>query len=87
MKYAKMFVMAAALTLGSFGAASAGQIKYEAGTPRAVIQQHENYVRSLERAAARQEKASHQVSAKNSPDAGTAVGMGVVIATVLLLAL
>ena len=87
MKYAKIAAMATLLMFGSLTAASASYREYDPTMPRWAVQQHEQYAKSLERAAARDAKrAKAQAASAGATDAATGAAIIGVIATIVLIA-
>jgi len=90
MKQLKVIAMATALMLGSLGAASASDYKYDATMPKTAVAQHEQIVRGLQRQAAI--KAKHdqalkaQASADSNSDTGKAATLLGMIALVVVVA-
>ncbi len=75
MKSAKIVAMAVVLTFGILSYASAGERQYDSSMPRQAIQQHEQYVKGLERAAALEAKrAKAQVVSSEATDAAAVTG-------------
>jgi hypothetical protein len=66
MKHFKVITMATALLLGSLGAASASDFKYDPSMPKAAVAQHEQIVRDLQRQAARKAKHDQALQAQAS---------------------
>lgn len=93
MKSVKILALAAALTLGSLSAASASERQYDPNMPRQAVQQHEQYVKGLDRAAAREakraeaNKARAEVSSPGSIDGNTVFAGGTIMTIILIAAL
>ena len=88
MKPATILVIAAVLMFGNLSAASASDRKYDPSMPRAAVQQHEQYARSLERAAARDAKrAKAQAVSAGPADPSAAVAItGAIVAIIIIAA-
>jgi hypothetical protein len=90
MKRLKIVALTTALMLGSLGAASASDFKYDPSMPKAAVAQHEQIVRDLQRQAAR--KAKHdqalqaQASANDTGETGKAATLIGMIALVAIVA-
>jgi erythromycin esterase-like protein len=86
MKSVKILALTTVLTLGSLSAASASERQYDASMPRQAVQQHEQYVKSLERAAARDAKRAKAQVASATPTDGNAVAITGAITTIIIIA-
>jgi len=86
MKSAKILAMAALFTLAGLSGASAGERTYDPSMPRWAVQQHEQYAKSLEHAAARKAKAAQAQASASTNDAGPAAAAAGIIAVIALLA-
>jgi hypothetical protein len=88
MKSTKILAVAAVLMFGSLSAASASDRKYDPSMPRSAVQQHEQYAKSLERAAARDAKrAKAQAVSAGPTDAASAAAItGAIIAIIAIAA-